>query len=60
MHVNDIYTYRCHSCKRVVTSVELEKLGKCPFCSSDRMEGASPSKLEIIKVLIRLAWKGLL
>jgi DNA-directed RNA polymerase subunit RPC12/RpoP len=49
-----VTVYRCCSCHRIVTDVELEKYGKCPFCSETRVTGANPNKFEIFKLFFRL------
>jgi Zn finger protein HypA/HybF involved in hydrogenase expression len=53
MHVNEVTIYRCWSCKKIITDVELK--GGCPLCHGNKVEGAPhPSKLELLRLYIRL------
>jgi len=49
-----VTVYRCYACHKIVTDVEIEKFGKCPFCSETRVAGANPTRWEIIKLFFRL------
>lgn len=57
MHVNAITVYRCDSCKKIVTDIEVKKLGGCPFCNGHRIVGTSPTNFEKVKLFFRLLFK---
>ena len=55
-----IETYRCYACKKIVTNVDIIRTGCCPFCNNSKVEGATATFWELIRLRIRMLFmKGL-
>jgi hypothetical protein len=53
-----IKTYRCYACKKIVTNVDIIRIGCCPFCNNNRVEGATATFFEEVNLRIRLLFMG--
>jgi len=51
--------YRCYSCGKLITDIQISKYGCCPSCSGKRVRGASPTLMEVTWLKLKYLFQQL-